>query len=141
MKAKVRVRIFCSYERLYHRQNRIIRVRIHLINHIDIHSTKHVQAKEVRSIRYHINASDGYCVCPSCNRTFEREYQNYCDRCGQKLAWNCYKKGNLIVIKRIQAFSLRSRKFYDSPLEKMALVPHQTMYANETAGELQEIKL
>lgn len=28
-----------------------------------------------------------YPVCPRCNRTFEREYQRFCDRCGQRLAW------------------------------------------------------
>lgn len=28
-----------------------------------------------------------YPVCPRCKRTFEREYQKFCDRCGQRLAW------------------------------------------------------
>ena len=31
-----------------------------------------------------------YPVCPNCHCTFEREYQRYCDRCGQKLAWNLF---------------------------------------------------
>lgn len=35
---------------------------------------------------------DIYPVCPRCKETFEREYQQYCDRCGQKLAWNKYGK-------------------------------------------------
>lgn len=26
-------------------------------------------------------------VCPRCNCTLDREYQAYCDRCGQKLKW------------------------------------------------------
>lgn len=26
-------------------------------------------------------------VCPKCNCTMEREYQSYCDRCGQALRW------------------------------------------------------
>lgn len=26
-------------------------------------------------------------VCPRCNRTLDREYQKFCDRCGQRLAW------------------------------------------------------
>ena len=31
-----------------------------------------------------------YYVCPRCHITMEREYQSYCDRCGQRLDWtNC----------------------------------------------------
>jgi hypothetical protein len=31
-----------------------------------------------------------YYVCPRCHITMEREYQSYCDRCGQRLGWtNC----------------------------------------------------
>lgn len=26
-------------------------------------------------------------VCPKCNSTIPREYQAYCDRCGQALKW------------------------------------------------------
>ena len=26
-------------------------------------------------------------VCPRCGSAMEREYQNYCDRCGQRLDW------------------------------------------------------
>ncbi len=26
-------------------------------------------------------------VCPKCNCTMAREYQSYCDRCGQALRW------------------------------------------------------
>ena len=28
-----------------------------------------------------------YPVCPRCQCTLDREYQNYCDRCGQALDW------------------------------------------------------
>ena len=31
-----------------------------------------------------------YPVCPHCHITMEREYQNYCDRCGQRLDWCNY---------------------------------------------------
>ena len=33
---------------------------------------------------------DFFPVCPNCGITMEREYQSFCDRCGQKLAWNLY---------------------------------------------------
>ena len=26
-------------------------------------------------------------ICPQCGSSMEREYQNYCDRCGQRLGW------------------------------------------------------
>lgn len=29
-----------------------------------------------------------YPVCPGCHVTLEREYQSYCDRCGQRLDWS-----------------------------------------------------
>ena len=32
-----------------------------------------------------------FAVCPRCKVTLEREYQSYCDRCGQALKWNRYK--------------------------------------------------
>lgn len=31
-----------------------------------------------------------YPMCPRCRITLEREYQNFCDRCGQKLKWAVY---------------------------------------------------
>ena len=29
-----------------------------------------------------------YPVCPRCQSTMDREYMNFCDRCGQKLLWD-----------------------------------------------------
>ena len=31
-----------------------------------------------------------YPVCPRCKCSLEREFMNYCDRCGQCLAWETY---------------------------------------------------
>lgn len=39
---------------------------------------------------------DRYPVCPRCDTTMEREYQHFCDRCGQCIGWNTYR--NAIVI-------------------------------------------
>ena len=30
---------------------------------------------------------DIYPICPRCDCTLDREYANYCDRCGQHLSW------------------------------------------------------
>ena len=31
-----------------------------------------------------------YPICPKCRTSLEREYVNYCDRCGQHLGWSEY---------------------------------------------------
>lgn len=36
-------------------------------------------------------------VCPRCKGSMEREYQSYCDCCGQKLAWDCYHHASLLA--------------------------------------------
>lgn len=41
---------------------------------------------------------DGYPVCPQCGITMEREYQPYCDRCGQCLDWTSYKNAAIILL-------------------------------------------
>lgn len=33
-----------------------------------------------------------YPICPRCNSSLDREYQNYCDRCGQALDWHRKKR-------------------------------------------------
>lgn len=36
-------------------------------------------------------------VCPRCLTTMEREYQTYCDRCGQALDWRGISKAIVII--------------------------------------------
>lgn len=33
-----------------------------------------------------------FAVCPHCKASIEREYQSFCDNCGQKLDWKGYGK-------------------------------------------------
>ena len=40
----------------------------------------------VRRMRLFANG-DCYPVCPRCGLTLERDYQAFCDRCGQHLGW------------------------------------------------------
>lgn len=42
---------------------------------------------------------DGFPVCPACKKTIEREYQSYCDRCGQKLNWRYFNEAKVIYYK------------------------------------------
>lgn len=34
---------------------------------------------------------DSYPVCPRCGRSLDREYMNFCDFCGQRLAWEVFR--------------------------------------------------
>ena len=38
-----------------------------------------------------------YPICPRCGITFEREYQAFCDRCGQCLDWRCFSKAIIVL--------------------------------------------
>ena len=49
--------------------------------------------REIKCLRN----GDAYPVCPRCHITMEREYQNFCDRCGQALDWDAFE-GALIVL-------------------------------------------
>lgn len=35
-------------------------------------------------------------VCPRCTVTIEREYQAFCDRCGQALDWKRFSKASVL---------------------------------------------
>lgn len=38
-----------------------------------------------------------YPSCPRCGISFEREYQHYCDRCGQCLSWKGFSKAAVLL--------------------------------------------
>lgn len=42
---------------------------------------------------------DSYPVCPRCSISLDREYMNFCDRCGQRLDWKQFKKAQIIYPK------------------------------------------
>ena len=48
-----------------------------------------------------------YPVCPRCDRSIEREYMRYCDRCGQHLAWDYLGEARVVNALR---FSLKRRE-------------------------------
>lgn len=53
---------------------------------------------EVSTIRVlgHGAGASCYPVCPKCERTLEREYQLFCDRCGQALSWTHFGSAAII---------------------------------------------
>lgn len=36
------------------------------------------------------DSGNSYPLCPRCNSTIDREYMNFCDRCGQRLGWDFF---------------------------------------------------
>ena len=41
-------------------------------------------------------SGDSYPICPRCDCTFDREYMNFCDRCGQRLGWEFFEFANIV---------------------------------------------
>jgi len=39
---------------------------------------------------------DAFPVCPRCRITLEREYQRFCDRCGQHLDWDNFDDAEIV---------------------------------------------
>lgn len=56
-------------------------------------------AREVTKVRYQSLETHSYAVCPSCSFWLEREYQQYCEMCGQRLLWNEFSKNNVTVVR------------------------------------------
>ncbi len=49
---------------------------------------------QVQAVYVFSNSQGGntaYPVCPRCQISMEREYQPFCDRCGQALGWENYE--------------------------------------------------
>ena len=51
--------------------------------------------RRVRAV-LEIKDGDNYSICPKCKCTMERDYQSFCDRCGQKLNWDYFEKAKVI---------------------------------------------
>ena len=49
----------------------------------------------ITEIHVHWNY-DSFSVCPRCKATMEREYQAFCDRCGQQLDWSKYEDAEVV---------------------------------------------
>lgn len=41
-------------------------------------------------------SGNAYPICPRCHTSIEREYMNYCDRCGQAFEWKYYLKSTVV---------------------------------------------
>ena len=39
-----------------------------------------------------------YPLCPKCSLPMEREYQRFCDHCGQALDWSAFSKAVIVLV-------------------------------------------
>ena len=91
--SKYRSKLFCIALKRKMRANKLLppfqNIKIELIYN---------QPSEVTSIRYFTHSKTSNAVCPSCNCSIEREYQKYCDQCGQLLGWKRFIRNEVKVI-------------------------------------------
>lgn len=57
-----------------------------------------MQVIQIRCYRSEYGYS-AFPVCPRCKNNLEREYQKFCDRCGQHLNWNNFNNATIILPK------------------------------------------
>lgn len=43
-----------------------------------------------------LTQGDSYPICPRCGCTMDREYMNFCDRCGQHLGWELFNSAQVV---------------------------------------------
>ena len=44
------------------------------------------------------HGAPAYPVCPRCEKTMEREYTDFCSRCGQMLDWRYYQHAKIVCV-------------------------------------------
>ena len=59
------------------------------------------RSAEVELYRYLGFNKTGYAICPNCGYGLEREYQRYCEVCGQILGWKKFSRGDITVQRKI----------------------------------------
>ena len=54
----------------------------------------------VTAVRYYSGCPKlfSYPICPRCKQPMEREYQSFCDHCGQKLDWSQLSKAVTVIV-------------------------------------------
>ena len=68
------------------------------------------QKKAVTAIRCYHTEETGYPICPNCGYAMEREFQKYCEQCGQLLSWHRFIGGK-ITVQRIRGSGILKESF------------------------------
>ena len=55
-----------------------------------------MRVEAVRAFRWG-NGFSAFPICPRCQSTMEREYQAFCDRCGQRLSWRGFRRAAILM--------------------------------------------
>ena len=55
-----------------------------------------MKVTEMIALQIYASQCSLFYVCPRCKISLERDFQSYCDRCGQRLDWKDYKKAKII---------------------------------------------
>lgn len=55
-----------------------------------------MRVSAVRAFRFSSGMTT-FPICPRCQITMEREYQSYCDRCGQALDWHGFAQAVIVL--------------------------------------------
>lgn len=55
-----------------------------------------MKVNELVSLHIYDDQDSLFYVCPKCKISLERDFQSYCDRCGQRLDWKDYKKAKIV---------------------------------------------
>lgn len=56
------------------------------------------------------NGTTCYPICPRCGGIIDREYQEYCDQCGQRLGWNDIDKATVVDVSKSPREKYKKRK-------------------------------
>ncbi len=57
---------------------------------------KAMQVTHYRKCPFLRDSLTAYPVCPRCTGDIDREYQSFCEQCGQKLAWRNYSRATSV---------------------------------------------
>lgn len=52
--------------------------------------------KHIREQRHQFGKYTTFPACPRCHISIERDYQSFCDNCGQRLDWSCFEYAIII---------------------------------------------
>ena len=69
-----------------------------LLNSSEITELRYRKPMQINEIAYYVRSDQSYPKCPRCGITMEREYQSFCDRCGQRLDWSMYHRAMVTMI-------------------------------------------
>ena len=72
---------------------------------------------EVQVVRIYGYGNTAWAICPNCDNAVERDYQMYCEQCGQLLAWNKFSQGRVVVQRTLKKNSENQNAIRPNSLE------------------------